>query len=330
MRFGVRVPSFSWPELNFDDASKLLDYCRRVEDLPFEDIWVIDHLLAASALYGVSWLDPMAFLSTVAAVTDRVGLGTAAMVLPLRHPVLLAKEIATLGMLSHGRFRFGIATGWDEKEFASLGLSLRDRGARTDEVLELTMLLLTQPNVSYEGRFYRVEDVTIYPTLPEPPQLWVAGGSLGHAPETPDKPFIAPAVLGRIARAHAWMSRSSGSDASMVAADWQTIQDYLQSRGRDPSSLTFAHTQFVHLVEAPSDEEALAEQLPHFIRVMGTHRNQEELSASYLVGTIDRIQERVAGLADAGLEYMIVTPVSNEIDQLDLICKHLVEPFRRR
>ena len=327
MRFGLRIPSYAWPELSYDDARDLEDYCRRVDSLPFEDIWVIEHLLVAPAVYGVSWLDPLTTLTFAAGATERVGLGTAALVLPLRHPVLLAKEIASLHLLSGGRFILGIATGWDPKEFEIMGVPLRHRGRRTDEALDAVTRLLTETDVGFEGSYWRFEEVTIYPRLPSPPPLWVAGGSLGHAPETPDKPYIAPGVLRRILRADGWMARSSGSDADMVKADWNVVREFLEDNGRDPKTLTFGHTQFLHIAETTSRDEAVAEQMPHFVRVMGTHRTSEDLASSYLLGTIDEIQARIEDLRRVELEYMMLTPVSNDARQLDLINKHIVEPF---
>jgi probable F420-dependent oxidoreductase len=327
MRFGLRIPSFAWPELTPEDAAELGDYCRQVDALPFEDIWVIDHLLVAPAVYGVSWLDPLITLTYAAGVTERVGLGTAALILPLRHPVLLAKEIATLDFLSQGRFILGIATGWDPKEFEAMDVPLRQRGRRTDEALDLLTRLLSEDAVTFNGSYWHADDVTIYPKVSSPPRLWVAGGSLGHAPETPDKPYIAPGVLRRILRADGWMARSSGSDAEMVKADWDVVQEYLQANGRDPKSLIFAHTQFVHIVDTPSRDVAFDEQMPHFLRVMGTHRTTEDLASSYLLGTVDDIQNRIDDLRKVDLEYMILTPVSNDRRQLDLINKHVVGPF---
>ncbi len=63
MRFGLRIPSYAWPDLAYEDMAQLLDYCRRVEDGPYEDIWVIDHLLVSKGVYGVAWIDPMVMLS---------------------------------------------------------------------------------------------------------------------------------------------------------------------------------------------------------------------------------------------------------------------------
>ena len=92
-----------------------------------------------------------------------MGLGTAALVLPLRHPVILAKEIASIHLLSGGRFRFGVAVGWDPAEFEAVGVPLRERGRRTDEALQLVRLLLTEEEVTFRGRFWEVEGVTIHP-----------------------------------------------------------------------------------------------------------------------------------------------------------------------
>lgn len=327
LRFGLRIPSYAPPGLGYSQTHDLLDYCRRVDELAFDDLWVIDHLLVSKGVYGVSWLDALSTLSAAAAVTQRVGLGTAALVLPLRHPVILAKEIASLQMLSGGRFRFGVAVGWDPEEFGATGIALQERGRRTDEALYLIRLLLAEENVTFAGRFWQVENITIYPRAPELPQVWIAGGTLTHAPDTPDKPFIARGVLDRILGADGWMARSSGSDPGDVQRDWLVVKDHLLANGRDPSTLTFGATQFLHVVEEPSREKALAQQMPHFHKIMGNHRTDSDLQASYLTGTIDDMQRTVAALRAAGLQYLILTPLVDDPLQLDLITKHIVGPL---
>jgi alkanesulfonate monooxygenase len=327
MRFGLRIPSYAWTDLTYGQSRQLLDYCRRIDALPFEDIWVIDHLLVSKGVYGVSWIDSMTMLAAAAGVTERVGLGTAALVLPLRHPIVLAKEIASIQQLSAGRFRFGVAVGWDPAEFDAVGVPLKERGKRTDEALDLIERLLSQEEVTFEGRFWTVRDLTIYPRVPESPQLWVAGGTLTHAPDTPDKPYIARGVLDRILRADGWMARSSGSDPGDVKNDWEAVQNHMVANDRDPATLTFGATQFLHIVEDASREASLAEQMPRFLAVMGEHRTDDDLQASYLTGTIDDMQATIAGLRDAGLEYLILTPLSNDAAQLELIVRHIVEPF---
>ncbi len=313
--------------MGYDEAAGLLDYCRRVEAGPYDDLWVIDHLLVSKGVYGVSWLDSLVVLSAAAGVTSRVGLGTAALVLPLRHPVILAKEIASIHLLSGGRFRFGVAVGWDPDEFEAVGVPLRERGKRTDEAIALIRLLLTEEEVTFRGRFWEVEGVTIHPRIPDPPPLWVAGGSLTHAPDTPDKPFMAKGVLDRIAQASGWMARSSGSDPGDVKRDWQVVRSHLEAQGRDPDDLVFAATQFLHVTETGRRSEALEVQIPRFLDVMGDHRTVEDLQASYLTGTVEDMRGAIAELASAGLQYLILTPLVNDPGQLDLITRHIVQPM---
>jgi alkanesulfonate monooxygenase len=327
LRFGLRIPSYAPPGLTFEDSRALLDYCRRIDQLSFEDIWVIDHLLVSKGVYGVSWLDSLVTLSAATGVTARVGLGTAALVLPLRHPVTLAKEIASLHQLSGGRFRLGVAVGWDPDEFSAVGVPLKQRGSRTDEALDLIRRLLTEEHVSFDGRYWQTNDLTIYPRVPQAPPVWIAGGTLTHAPDTPDKPFIASGVLDRILKADGWMARSSGSDPGDVQNDWRVVREHLRANGRDPATLTFAATQFLHVTELRDREAALAEQMPHFLEIMGGHRTEEDLRASYLTGTIDDILATITSLHEAGLEYLILTPLIKDPAQLELITRHIVEPL---
>ena len=188
--------------------------------------------------------------------------------------------------------------------------------------------LLTEENVTFEGRFWQVKDLTIYPRVPAPPPVWIAGGTLTHAPDTPDKPFIAPGVLARILKADGWMARSSGSDPGDVAKDWRLVQDHLMANGRDSATLTFGATQFLHVTEGGDRRKALAEQMPHFLEIMGAHRTEEDLHASYLTGTIDDMLATIESLRAAGLQYLILTPLVSDPAQLELITQHIVEPLR--
>ena len=186
MQIGVWLPSYCYPNLTYDRAQgAVLDYARRCNDLGY-DMWTIDHLLHAPGLYGMAWMEPLHVLSAAGAVAPDVKLGTGILVLPLRHPVVLAKEIATMDFLTGGRYMFGIGPGWYPGEFAATGTDVKERGARTDEILEAVTRLLTEDNVTFEGRFYQFEDVTLAPRPPKMPEIWVSGGSRIPDPEYSD------------------------------------------------------------------------------------------------------------------------------------------------
>ena len=178
MRFGLRLPSFALGE----DTASLAEmgaYLRHAEDLGFESAMLIDHLLVAPPAYATTWLEPVSLLSALSGVTRTIRLGTLVLVLPFRDPVAFAKEWATLDLLSGGRSILGVGVGWHEGEFATLRIPFKERGRRMNEMLEAITALWAGDHVTYEGQFYRFEDLSLEPKpvqRPHPP-IWIGGGT---------------------------------------------------------------------------------------------------------------------------------------------------------
>ncbi len=327
MRFGVWIPSYCYPDISYERAQRQVgEFARKANDLGL-DLWVIDHLLHAPGLYGMSWMEPLTTLTYAGALAPDVRLGTGILVVPLRHPVILAKEIATVDYLTGGRFIFGVGPGWYPPEFEAVGTRIEERGERTDEIIEAVKLLLTQEHVTYEGTYYRFEDVTIEPRPPRLPEIWVSGGSRIPDPEYHDVPVLARSVLNRILKADAWLSRCSGNQ-EFVKQDWEQIKAALRERGRPVESLTFAHTNFTYVVDTADRERALEVQRPFFEQVMGTHRSFGHLQQCYLMGSVDDIIARLKDLEAAGLQYVVLGPTADDLQQLDLIAERIMPAFR--
>jgi alkanesulfonate monooxygenase len=325
LKFGVWIPTYAWEDAGPEHVRSLTLSIKKCEEYGF-DIWVIDHLLSAPGLYGVAWLEPLNVLAYAAALTTRVRLATGILVLPVRHPVVLAKEISTLCHLSNGRYVLGIGPGWYAREFEVTGSRIEERGRRTDEVLEIVTLLLGKPNVSYRGRYYQFQDVTIDPRPPRLPEIWVSGGSRVPDPDEHDVPFIAKTVLDRIVKAGNWLSRCSGTQ-DWVKRDWGEVQAYARAMGKDPASITFGHCNFTHLTDAAHDARAIEESREPFLRVMGTHRSSAHLQECYMIGSLDRINARIADLVGAGLRYLVLGPVTDDPKQIDLLATRVVPNF---
>ena len=154
----------------------------QAEALGFADVWVSEHIiLPKAAPYPPSpaFYEPILTLTWAAAVTNRVGLGTSVIVLPMHHPVPMAKQIATLQCLSGGRVIFGIGVGWLEAEFAALGTPFRERGRRMDESIALMRALWSQDPVSFETRAVPAEiaDMRMQPPPSHTIPIWVGGSS---------------------------------------------------------------------------------------------------------------------------------------------------------
>jgi probable F420-dependent oxidoreductase len=327
LRFGIWLPSYAYPDGDPAHQARLREYILRIEAAG-HDIWVIDHLLHAEGLYGMSWLEPMSVLTYAAGITERARLGTGILVLPLRNPVLLAKEIATLHYMSGERFMFGVGPGWYPQEFEATGTTLAERGARTDEIMEAVRLLLSTEKASFEGRYYRFQDVTIDPRPRTLPQFWVAGGSRLPDPEYHDVPVLAKSVLERILRADAWLSRCSGTQ-EWVKRDWDAIKKELVRRGRSPADMVFGHCNFIYVVDTDDQERALHEQREPFEMVMGEHRSFEQLQQCYFLGTPGQQVERLRDLEEHGCEYVVLGPTTDTLDQLDLLLELVIQPAQR-
>src|SRR5215510_6856275 len=173
MKYGLRIPSFALgPRTAGLDAMGA--YLRRAEDLGFDCAVTIDHLLLTPPAYACTWLEAMTTLAALAGVTRTIRLGTMVLVLPLRNPVYFAKEWATLDLLSGGRTILGVGVGWHEEEFGLMGIPHRERGRRMDEMLELVTALWSGDNVTYKGRYYGFENLTIDPKpVQQPPPIWI-------------------------------------------------------------------------------------------------------------------------------------------------------------
>src|SRR5450631_1831960 len=154
----------------------------QAEELGLADVWVSEHIIVPKdGGYPPSpnFWDPVLSLTWAAAVTQRVRLGTSVLVLPMRHPLPLAKELATLHNLSEGRLILGAGVGWLEQEFAALGVPFSERGRRLDEGLAMMRAVWSQDPVTFHSRTIAavIEGMTMTPMPVRPIPLWLGGSS---------------------------------------------------------------------------------------------------------------------------------------------------------
>jgi probable F420-dependent oxidoreductase len=199
VHFGVILPNFG------KDSSP--DRIRRVaesaEELGFDSIWTTEHIIVGAE--GVERFgrvyDPLVTLGWIAGWTDRIGLGTSIILVPLHHPIHLAKEAVSLQELSGGRFTLGVGVGWHAEEFGFMGVEFRGRGRRTDEALRL-MRALWRGERDFDGEFWSFRDATFAPLPSQAPEIWVGGSS-------------APAIRRARELGDVWHP-SSGSDLELI------------------------------------------------------------------------------------------------------------------
>ena len=176
MRLGIHLPQFR----EAVPGEVLAAAARDAEEAGADDLWVSDHVIlpAGSERPPEVFHDPLTVLTWAAAATRSAGLGTSVLVAPYRHPVALARSLASLDALSGGRVICGIASGWMEFEFRALGVPFRERGARTDETIDVCRRLWSGAG-DYTWRGERVEGVALQPGPARAggPPVWVGGNS---------------------------------------------------------------------------------------------------------------------------------------------------------
>ena len=326
MRFGLRLPSFA---LGVEPTS-LADmgaYLRRAEDLGFESALLIDHLLVAPPAYRTTWLEPVSLLSALAGVTRSMRLGTLVLVLPFRDPVAFAKEWATLDWLSGGRTILGVGVGWHEGEFAALRIPFRERGRRMNEMLESITALWAGDHVTYEGQFYRFEDLSIDPKplqRPHPP-IWIGGGTQPSEKIYGQQVDTVRPVLRRIAKyAATWVPHSSAT-AEMVAGDWEVIREEMAGFGRDPEDMTKVYSNFVHILRPGESPDTAASKFRVF-----SGMDLDYWQEFYLLGEAEAVAERIRGKIAAlgGVEHVILNPLDWDPEALERLAEDLLPLVR--
>lgn len=165
---------------------------RHAEEAGLESLWVGEHVVLPDPQVPpsplppeIATLDPTVALTWAAAVTTRIRLGTGIVILPQRNPLVLAKELASLDVLSDGRLIFGIGIGYLEPEFAALGIPFEAKGARTEDYLSAMKAIWTGERASYEGRFVRFDGVRARPAPVQTPHPEIVFG--GHTPAAFDR-----------------------------------------------------------------------------------------------------------------------------------------------
>jgi len=175
MKYGIHLPQYG----RVASAQAIADAARHAEGLGFSDVWVSDHIgVPDGAPYPPAFLfDPLVSLSWAAAATRTIGLGTSVLVVPYRHPMVLAKQLASLDRLSDGRLIVGAAAGWLADEFAALGVPFDERGRRTDEGIAAIRACWENRIVDFESETVRIRKMRVEPRPERRIPIWIGGAS---------------------------------------------------------------------------------------------------------------------------------------------------------
>lgn len=235
MQFGIGLPNLSY----VDPTQTLLSLADAARDFQFDSMWVSDHVFipyelepnypySATGQLGLAAtdhiFDPLTTLSYLAGRVDGPRLGISVLIIPYRNPIVTSKMLVTLDVLSGGRVILGAGTGWMPEEFAALKASYPDRGAVTDEYLDIFKELCTAEKPVYDGQHYQISNLGFYPKpiqKPHPP-IWIGG-------------YSNPALRRVVRVGDGW--HPSNIDPTTLVEKMTILRRLCSEAGRDPDSI---------------------------------------------------------------------------------------------
>ena len=334
MRFSVHLPTCTEGLVNpvpFAEPADFVRIARLAEQLGYDGVWGNDHITAAPYVRtrypdAPNFYEVLVTLATVGACTERVQLGTAVMVLPLRDPVLLAKQVATLDRLTGGRVVLAVGVGAYREEFVAQWPRRADarRGDMLDESLHVLRLLFTERTASHAGTYYAFENLELAPKpLQRPFPIYIGGHNT--------------AAVARAARfGQGWLPgwRPLGEVKERTAL----LRRLTAEAGRNPMDVEAA-VQFT-LFMGSTPEEAVAGyrrtgMVHHRRSLAHTGRDPALAEANNLIGSPASLLEKLAVLAEADVDHVCAiqfpqNSVSEMLEHMEWFARDVIAPFQGR
>lgn len=322
MEIGVLLPHFG----EFAHAETLIEGSRRVEELGFDSVWVRDHILwTPHGMEGsdMTFIEPLMTLAAVAAVTKRVKLGMAVLI-PIRWPLKVAQNLAALSVLSGGRVIGGYGLGNDPAEFGAAGLHREDREDIFSETIEIMRAVWTSDNVSYKGKVFSFEDVTLEPKPVAPIPLFYGGTTQAS-------------IRRAVAQMDGWLP------GRIPIATLDARLSYLGERSEEAGKKLSVGV--VPLVKVHSDrDQALANidietlatssagakfWLPP---ASGSFRTIEDLAGLLIAGTPEDCKRELTKFAERGLDHVVLDlrlDFPRYLEQLEMLAEVGLDELKR-
>lgn len=309
MNFGIALESFTPPDV-VPDSKKLYDMTIRAENLGFDTVWVWDHLLLGSKkVYQV--LEPLTLLSALSARTSKIKLGISTLVLPLRDPVVLAKEVQTIQHISGGRLLLGVAAGWYDKEFDAVGAKFADRGKITEEYLSILRKLVSGTDLNMQVGTRNFRHTTMEPRPPQPLKILMGGYK----------------VLKRIG------TMSDGWIASYYTPEdfketWGEILKHASESGRNEKDLTNVNIVPVSIKSTFEEADKISRNFTAEYMDMPAWGKSKVESA--VRGTVKDCVEQIKRYEEAGVQNLEFLPCYYDMETLETVGKELLPHFIKR
>jgi probable F420-dependent oxidoreductase len=290
--------------------SQITEFARRIEAGGLDAIWALDRVVYENP-------DPLVSLTAAAAVTSRARLGTSILLAPLHSPVLLAKRLATIDLVSNGRLLVGIGIGGRPDDFTAAGVPFDHRGGRTAEMIRIMKQVWSGQPIRHRGRHFIIECGAVGPApvqRPHPP-VWMGG--------------IQEAALKRVGRIADGFIGTGGAGPEGFAAMWTRVRQMVREAGRAVDEFPNACLAYFNIGE--DREQAKAQAMASLVRYYGPQfTSRYDPERALVFGGPEESVRRAQAYFDAGVQHLILVPTTLEVGQVDRVAREIAPGLRRR
>ena len=306
-QFGLAIRNFVGPG-EVPDMQGIYAYSERAEALGFESLWAWDHvLLGVEPSFPI--VDSITMLGAVAARTTRIKLGTGVLVLPLRNPVVAAKALGSLDVISNGRLLLGVAAGWYAREFDAVGVPFKQRGRIFERNLDILTRLWTDDRVTLKVDEFNLREAVMVPRAtqrPRPPVL--IGGYVD-------------AVLKRAGTVgDGWLTYFYTPES--FTRSWDKVRAYAREAGRDPAALTSTNQLAIYVGE---NREQTTADMRHWLSTEWDVASWSESTIEHAVhGSPEECVAQLKAHVATGVDRIILIPYRYQPEQVERIAKEVL------
>ena len=289
---------------NGSTNDRIISLAQHAEALGYDSLSVNDHIV-----FHTSWLDALTTLSAVASSTTRILIGTSILNIVVRNPVVCAKALAAIDILSSGRLFAGVGPGSHRGDYDACGMDFSERWPRFSEALQIFVMLLSSNNTSksidYKGKYYALRDIILLPKPVQKPHPPIYVGSWGSE-----------VGLKRLAKySNGWMASAYNITPTKFKEKWNFLLAYRKSLGKDEEEELFDNS-VMSMFGYIDDDKDRVRKVVREILAPALRRPAEDLEQMLLFGSLDKCLRKIRNFVDAGVNRIHFWPVLDYEDQI--------------
>ena len=313
--FGIHLPVMGFVRGEATSRDHIISFAQKAEELGYDSLSVNDHIV-----FRTGWIDAISSLSAIAAVTNRIKIGTSILNIVIRNPVICAKALSTIDILSAGRLFVGLGPGSSKGDYDACGVPFEDRWKRFSEALEVIHALWNEKGehesqlLDYYGKYYRLKGVCIDPKpyqKPRPPIMIASWGS--------------EQGLRRVAKyGDGWMASAYNITPDKFREKWMLLLNYRREMNKDVES--FENSLMTMFGYIDNDKEKVQRMVKNVLSP-SLGRSADELNNLLLFGSPDQCLKKISLLYESGVKRIHFWPVNDYIEQIEIFFKEIAQNF---